>query len=89
MTPTRNGRMPEAEDIPKGCRVFRVVGPMICDNTNTYCDTDDWAVLDKKTAQHYLDLGLIRVELPEDFDNGDDPSKTALAAISNKSEAKP
>lgn len=93
-TETRGNRVPAGDDIPKGCRVFRVTDAMICDSTGAFCATGEWAVLDKSLAKHYLDLGAIRVELPEDFD--DDPTKrtdttieTKTVAVSDQNQAKP
>ena len=94
-TLTRSGVVPSKEEIPKGHRLFKVTGPMICDDTGAYCDEGDWAVLTKKSASHYLDLGLIRVELPENFDDDTpepvkpEPVKTEAVAGEDKAQAKP
>lgn len=59
---------------PKGHHKFAVTVTAIRDSLGEFCNVGQTAILSKKLAQHYLDLGLIRVELPE-FDDEDDAGK--------------
>lgn len=85
MIESRGNVIPAKEDIPAGCKLFTVVGPTIKDSTDTYCKAGEWAVLNRKLAKHYLDLNMIRVELPEDFD--DDKSGEQTAAVTSTDQA--
>lgn len=60
-------------DIPKGMMKFETIRSGIKDSLGQYCLPGDMAVMDKKLAQHYLDLNFIKVALP-DFDEDDDAS---------------
>jgi hypothetical protein len=55
---------------------FRVVKSTIRDNLGQYCEPGDMAVLNKKTAEGYLNRDVIKVVLP-DFDL-DDPVEEAV-----------
>lgn len=69
-------------EIPKGMHKFEVIRTTIRDSLGQYCVPGDMAVLDRDSAQAYLDKNLIKVQLP-DFDaeesNGEDASDTANA----------
>jgi hypothetical protein len=63
-------------NIPKGMMKFEVIRSTIRDSLGQYCVPGDMAVLDKNTAQGYLDKNYIRVALP-DFDVDDEPTEEA------------
>ena len=54
----------EKEDNPD-MQVFIVVSATIKDSTDAYCAGGGEALLAKKLAQHYYDLGLIKPVMPE------------------------
>lgn len=85
---------------PKGMAKFLVLGATIKDSLGQYCNKGDYATLDKKLAQHYLNLNMIRVELP-DMDDEDDVDRdtenegdgaseqTSTAASAHRGKTKP
>lgn len=68
---------------PRGLKRFRVIRSTIKDDEGNYCAPGDLAALGKASAKHYLDLNLIRVELPE-FDDEKTPASQGDKADASK-----
>lgn len=67
--------------VPDNMIALKSVTTTICDNLGYYCPVGAYAVLDQETAQHYLDLGMVQVPLPEMKGKKDAASvKTASAS---------
>lgn len=78
---TRNGYL-DASDIPAGMRPFEVVGATIKDSTGAYCVQGEMALLNRKLADVYLKRNMIKVALPDDFN--DDTTKKAVSGKGDK-----
>ncbi|MDJ0827906.1 MAG: hypothetical protein QNJ16_20665 [Rhodobacter sp.] len=64
---------------PKGMHKVKVIRTTIKDSLGQYCVDGDFAILKKDEAQHYLDLNMVRVELP-DLDDESDTDESADGA---------
>lgn len=65
---------------PEGMHKVMVINTNIKDSCDRYCHPGDFAFLTPELAQHYLDLQMVRVELPDLEDAGTSDEGGAEAA---------